>query len=175
MPEFHRNSPRVFSRRVAPAYRDGPGPSPSRSDSSRIPHEGPALFTLPFLGRAPRIALWVAASCPKPAKGSRDISGSFVGRGFSRDIKNRLSQTFLSAAFSPSLRFGRAGSRYVPSPASKYGGVGRKRPQLLAPAPFLPGSGSHVEFAVTHSKQTTAPILPGSRIACQTIAPRSAT
>ena len=155
MPEFHRNSPRVFSRRVAPAYRDGPGPSPSRSDSSRIPHEGPALFTLPFLGRAACI--------------------SFVGRGFSRDIKNRLSQTFLSAAFSPSLRFGRAGSRYVPSPASKYGGVGRKRPQLLAPAPFLPGSGSHVEFAVTHSKQTTAPILPGSRIAYQAIAARSAT
>jgi hypothetical protein len=40
---------------------------------------------------------------------------------------------------------------------------------------FLPGSGSHVEFAVTHSKQTTAPILPGSRIACQAIVVRSAT
>jgi hypothetical protein len=41
--------------------------------------------------------------------------------------------------------------------------------------PFLPGSGSHVEFAVTHSKQTTAPILPGSRIAYQAIVVRSAT
>src|ERR1700689_270282 len=30
---------------------------------------------------------------------------------------------------------------------------------------FLPGSGLRVEFAVTHSKQTTAPFLPGSRIA----------
>src|ERR1700689_3017015 len=30
---------------------------------------------------------------------------------------------------------------------------------------FLPGSGLPVEFAVTHSKQTTAPFLPGSRIA----------
>jgi hypothetical protein len=40
---------------------------------------------------------------------------------------------------------------------------------------FLPGSGSHVEFDVTHSKQTTAPILPGSRIAYQAIAARSAT
>jgi hypothetical protein len=30
---------------------------------------------------------------------------------------------------------------------------------------FLPGSGLRVEFAVTHSKQTTAPVLPGSRIA----------
>jgi hypothetical protein len=30
---------------------------------------------------------------------------------------------------------------------------------------FLPGSGSHIEFAVTNSKQTTAPFLPGSRIA----------
>ena len=100
MPEFHRNSPRVFSRRVAPAYRGGPGPSREfrtnsfRRDSSRVPYEGPALFTLPFLGRAPRIALWVAASCPKPAKGSRDISGSFVGRGFS------LSLIHISSAFS---------------------------------------------------------------------------
>jgi hypothetical protein len=40
---------------------------------------------------------------------------------------------------------------------------------------FLPGSGSHVEFAVTHSKQTNAPLLPGSRIACQDILVRSAT
>jgi hypothetical protein len=30
---------------------------------------------------------------------------------------------------------------------------------------FLPGSGSHIEFAVTNSKQTAAPFLPGSRIA----------
>jgi hypothetical protein len=30
---------------------------------------------------------------------------------------------------------------------------------------FLPGSGLRAEFAVTHSKQTTAPVLPGSRIA----------
>jgi hypothetical protein len=30
---------------------------------------------------------------------------------------------------------------------------------------FLPGSGSHIEFAVTNSKQTSAPFLPGSRIA----------
>jgi hypothetical protein len=30
---------------------------------------------------------------------------------------------------------------------------------------FLPGSGLRVEFAVTHSKQTTVPVLPGSRIA----------
>ena len=30
---------------------------------------------------------------------------------------------------------------------------------------FLPGSGLRVECAVTHSKQTTAPFLPGSRIA----------
>jgi hypothetical protein len=30
---------------------------------------------------------------------------------------------------------------------------------------FLPGSDLQVEFAVTHSKQTTAPFLPGSRIA----------
>ena len=30
---------------------------------------------------------------------------------------------------------------------------------------FLPGSGSHSEFAVTHSKQTMAHFLPGSRIA----------
>jgi hypothetical protein len=30
---------------------------------------------------------------------------------------------------------------------------------------FLPGSGLRVEFAVTHSKQTAAPFLPGSRIA----------
>jgi hypothetical protein len=31
--------------------------------------------------------------------------------------------------------------------------------------PFLTGSGSQTEFAVTHSKHTTAPILTGSRIA----------
>jgi hypothetical protein len=31
--------------------------------------------------------------------------------------------------------------------------------------PFLPGSGLQVECDVTHSKQTTAPFLPGSRIA----------
>jgi hypothetical protein len=30
--------------------------------------------------------------------------------------------------------------------------------------PFLPGSGLHSEFTVTHSKQTMAPFLPGSRI-----------
>ena len=30
---------------------------------------------------------------------------------------------------------------------------------------FLPGTGSHVEFAVAHSKQTTAPFLPGARTA----------
>jgi hypothetical protein len=30
---------------------------------------------------------------------------------------------------------------------------------------FLPGSAQQVEFAVTHSKQSTAPFLPGSRIA----------
>jgi len=30
---------------------------------------------------------------------------------------------------------------------------------------FLPGSGSQVECDVTHSKQTSAPFLPGSRIA----------
>jgi hypothetical protein len=30
---------------------------------------------------------------------------------------------------------------------------------------FLPGSGLQVEFDVTHSRQTTAPFLPGSRIA----------
>jgi hypothetical protein len=30
---------------------------------------------------------------------------------------------------------------------------------------FLPGSAQQVEFAVTHSKQSTAPVLPGSRIA----------
>jgi hypothetical protein len=29
---------------------------------------------------------------------------------------------------------------------------------------FLPGSGSQVEFDITHSKQTSAPFLPGSRI-----------
>jgi len=29
---------------------------------------------------------------------------------------------------------------------------------------FLPGSGSQVECDVTHSKQTSAPFLPGSRI-----------
>jgi hypothetical protein len=29
---------------------------------------------------------------------------------------------------------------------------------------FLPGSGSQVGFDVTHSKQTSAPFLPGSRI-----------
>jgi hypothetical protein len=40
---------------------------------------------------------------------------------------------------------------------------------------FLTGSGSHSEFAVTHSKHTTAPVLTGSRIARQAIAPRSAT
>ncbi len=34
---------------------------------------------------------------------------------------------------------------------------------------FLPGSGLRVELAVTHSKQTAAPLLPGSRIArCHT-------
>jgi len=33
--------------------------------------------------------------------------------------------------------------------------------QVLA---FLPGSGSQVECDVTHSKQTSAPFLPGSRI-----------
>src|SRR5277367_574162 len=31
--------------------------------------------------------------------------------------------------------------------------------------PFLPGSGLRVECDVTYSKQTTAPVLPGSRIA----------
>jgi hypothetical protein len=30
---------------------------------------------------------------------------------------------------------------------------------------FLPGSAQQVEFAVTHSKQTTATFLPGSRFA----------
>ena len=35
-------------------------------------------------------------------------------------------------------------------------------------AAFLPGSAQYVEMAVTHSKQTTGPFLPGSRIACQT-------
>jgi hypothetical protein len=172
MREFHRNSPRVFSRRVAPTRRGGPGASPSRSDSTRVPREGPALLTPRFLGHAPRIALWVAASCPEPAKGSPDISGSFVGRGFSRDIKNRLSQTFLSAAFSPSLRFGRAGSPYVPSPGSKYGGAGRKS---------LPTSGSgtisnrNKPKYRSSRKQTIKPCLTGARIACQAIAARSAT
>jgi hypothetical protein len=28
---------------------------------------------------------------------------------------------------------------------------------------FLPGTRSHIEFAVTHSKQATAPFLPGAR------------
>jgi hypothetical protein len=30
---------------------------------------------------------------------------------------------------------------------------------------FLPGSDSYIELAVTHSKQTTAPFLPGARTA----------
>ena len=34
-------------------------------------------------------------------------------------------------------------------------------------AAFLPGSAQYVEMAVTHSKQTTANFLPGSRIAHQ--------
>jgi hypothetical protein len=34
---------------------------------------------------------------------------------------------------------------------------------------FLPGSAQQVEFAVTHSKQSTATFLPGSRIARQAI------
>jgi hypothetical protein len=33
--------------------------------------------------------------------------------------------------------------------------------------PFLPGSASQVEMAVTQSKQRKGPFLPGSRIACQ--------
>src|ERR1700689_4820786 len=33
-------------------------------------------------------------------------------------------------------------------------------------AAFLPGSARYVEIAVTHSKQTIATFLPGSRIAC---------
>jgi len=35
------------------------------------------------------------------------------------------------------------------------------------PSPFLPGSASQVEMAVTQSKQRRDPFLPGSRIACQ--------
>jgi hypothetical protein len=34
-------------------------------------------------------------------------------------------------------------------------------------SPFLPGSASQVEMAVTHSKQRRGPFLPGSRIACK--------
>jgi len=38
--------------------------------------------------------------------------------------------------------------------------------------PFLPGSVQYVEFDVTHSKQTTATFLPGSRIARKRFAER---
>jgi len=37
---------------------------------------------------------------------------------------------------------------------------------------FLPGSGLQVEFAATHSKQTTAPLLPGSRIVTEHLVSR---
>jgi hypothetical protein len=38
---------------------------------------------------------------------------------------------------------------------------------------FLPGSGLQVEWAVTHSNQTTAPFLPGSRIATKRLVSRT--
>jgi hypothetical protein len=65
MPEFHRNSHRVFSRRVAPARRGGPavrafGFRSARrclvnplGDSPRILCEGPALLNFGSLGCPP--------------------------------------------------------------------------------------------------------------------------
>jgi hypothetical protein len=63
----------------------------------------------------PSVALCVPASCPYPAKSRRNIFSSFVGRGFTRDIKERLRQTLLSAAFSPSLPWVGANDAKAPS------------------------------------------------------------
>src|SRR5271156_6508055 len=93
MPEFHRNSPRVLSRRAA---------------------LGPAHLAFRSLVRQTFIS---------GAENSRRLAS------ISLRNKSLASGTYEDAT------------------------------------PLLTGSGSQTEFAVTHSKQTTAPILTGSRIA----------
>jgi hypothetical protein len=133
-------------------------------------NEGPALLTF-------RLALRVAASCPEPAKGSRDIKNrlsqtflslgraaclSFVGRGFSRDIKNRLSQTFLSAAFSPSLSLVARAPRTF-RPRVRCTAVERRNSR---PTPSSDAISTRFwSKSRSYRKQTTKPPLPGSRIA----------
>jgi hypothetical protein len=155
--EFHRNSSRVISRSVAPARRGGPSPSrefrnsfqrnSSRGDSSqrhspRVFCEGPALLTFRSLGRAARIR--------------------FVGRGFSRDIKTRLSQTFLSAAFSPSLRFLAQAPRTFRPRVRSTADVRRNS------RPTSSSNSISTRFwskSRSYRKQAIKPPLPGSRIA----------
>jgi hypothetical protein len=111
------------------------------------------------LGRAPCIALWVAASCPEPSKGSRDI-------------KNCLSQTFFSAAFSPSLRLVARPPRTFHTWVRRTPGVGRKSRPTASSDTI---SNRFWSKSRSYRKQTIKPCLPGSRIAYQAIAARSAT
>jgi hypothetical protein len=104
-------------------------------------NERPALLTF-------RLAFRVAASCPEPAKGSRDI-------------KNRLSQTFLSAVFSPSLRLvARAPRTFRPRLRSTAGPGRNSRPTPSSDAI----STRFWSKSRSYRKHTTKPPLPGSRI-----------
>jgi hypothetical protein len=55
------------------------------------------------------------------------------------------------------------------SPTPRFGSGTRSTSSGFCPllSPFLPGSASQVEMAVTQSKQRRGPFLPGSRIACK--------
>jgi hypothetical protein len=104
--------------------------------------EGPALLTLRSLGPAPCI--------------------SFVGRGFSRDIKNRLSQTFLSAASSPSLSFLAQAPRTFRPRVRSTADVRRNS------RPTSSSNSISTRFwskSRSYRKQAIKPPLPGSRIA----------
>jgi hypothetical protein len=56
-----------------------------------------------------------------------------------------------------------------PIPTPRFGSGTRSTSSGFCPlpSPFLPGSASQVEMAVTQSKQRKGPFLPGSRIACK--------
>jgi len=86
----------------------------------------------------------------------------FVGRGFSRDIKNRLSQTFLSAAFSPNLRLVARAPRTFRARVRSTASVGRNsRPSSSSDTI----SNRFWSKSRSNRKHTVKPRLTGSRIA----------
>jgi hypothetical protein len=115
-----------------------------------LPASGPILTLegpqfLPFLpGSASRVEIAVTYSKQRTAQ----------ILPVSRIARKRLSnQSKSSPDFDRRARVTACGSRPLPTSNS---------PRATA---ILPGSASRVEIAVTHSKQRTAQILPGSRIA----------